>query len=80
MACLPIDYITSGNRGDTVESVWRVLKWSFDAMYQGKWPKTDWNNKPWSNSKHDRHRKKRRQVAHRGYQVTRRCCEIESRP
>ena len=59
MACLPIDYITSGNKGDTIESVWQVLKWSFDAMYEGKWPKTDWNNKQWSNSKHDRHRKKK---------------------
>ena len=57
MACLPIDYICSGDMGDTKESVWKVLKWSFDAMFSGKWPKVDWNNNAWTDAKHHRHRK-----------------------
>ena len=57
MACLPIDYICSGGMGDTKESVWKVLKWSFDAMYSGRWPIVDWNNNKWTDSKHHRLRK-----------------------
>ena len=36
------------NKGvDTMDEVWRVLMWSFRALYEGEHPRTDWDGNAW---------------------------------
>ena len=35
-------FVTAG----TVDAVFDILRWSFTALAEGKWPRRDWQNKP----------------------------------
>ena len=32
---------------DTEEAIWKVAKWDIEALFDGKHPDRDWENKPW---------------------------------
>ena len=33
--------------GESMRIVWRILVWSFQALFAGTWPATDWTGAPW---------------------------------
>ena len=33
--------------GDTLKETWKILKWSLDALFDGKFPDKDWKGDPW---------------------------------
>ena len=35
----------------TLEVAFRKMVWSFNALYEGRWPKFDWDNNPMSYEK-----------------------------
>eukprot|EP00971_Amphidinium_carterae_P121777 2411319-Amphidinium_carterae.1 len=41
---------------DSLALVWRVLAWSFEQLYRGKWPSTDWKGNPFKEGTLDHER------------------------
>ena len=37
----------SANTLGSMETLWRVLRWSFQSMFEGKWPTRDWRGLPY---------------------------------
>eukprot|EP00959_Pyramimonas_sp_CCMP1952_P468970 9494149-Pyramimonas_sp.AAC.1 len=35
----------------TMNTFWKIMRWSLTALFTGRWPTTDWDNKPINNSK-----------------------------
>ena len=36
---------------NTLEIAFKKMRWSFDALWEGRWPRFDWNNNPMRYSK-----------------------------
>ena len=51
----------------TMETLWRVLRWSFECMYEGVWPKKDWRGLPYE--KESKEGKRAGKALARGYRA-----------